>query len=66
MWHLGNFLLNNYKQVSEILTKLPSRIADLQSGKPPENNAYAEHLNAERAYLASLKKGPEAHVFASE
>ena len=63
MSYLGNFLLNNYKQVMEILTELPIMIATLQSGKSQEHMAYVAHLDAERAYLASLKKEPEAHVF---
>lgn len=55
--------MNNYKQAADILTELPTMIAALQSGKAPEHTAYAAHLDAERAYLASLKKEPDIHVF---
>ena len=56
MLGIGNFLLNNYKQVEAILTEIPTMITALQSGKSPENTAYSEHLNTKCVYLASLKK----------
>ena len=47
----------------EILIELLITIAALQLGKSQEHTVYVAHLNAEHAYLASLKKEPEAHVF---
>ena len=47
----------------DILAELPTMIADLQSGKSLEDMEYMAHLDAEHAYLKSLKKEPEAHVF---
>ena len=63
MQNIGNFLLNNYKQVEEILTEMQTMVTALQSGKSPENTTYNEHLNAECVYLIPLRKEPQAHVF---
>ena len=63
---LAMFLLNNYKQVNQILDEMPQAIAALESGKTPEECDYAAHLEAERVYLASRKKEPEADVIASK
>lgn len=52
------FLYNNYKQISSLLEDLPGAIAALESGKTPEDCAYATHLVAERAYLVMRKKEP--------
>ena len=46
----------------DILAELPTMIADLQSGKSLEDMEYMAHLDAEHAYLKSLKKEPEVHV----
>ncbi|KAA1467688.1 hypothetical protein DENSPDRAFT_877519 [Dentipellis sp. KUC8613] len=50
------FLLNNYKQVQQILDELPETVKVLQSGKKPEDLDYHQHLVAEREYLAARKK----------
>ncbi|KAA1475563.1 hypothetical protein DENSPDRAFT_860864 [Dentipellis sp. KUC8613] len=50
------FLLNNYKQVQQILDELPDTIKILQSGKSSEDLDYHQHLETERAYLAARKK----------
>ncbi|KAA1473373.1 hypothetical protein DENSPDRAFT_765398, partial [Dentipellis sp. KUC8613] len=50
------FLLNNYKQVQNILDELPDAIKLLQSGKSSQDLDYAKHLEAERLYLAARKK----------
>ena len=63
---LAMFLFNNYKQVNQILVEMPQAITALESGKTPEECDYAAHLEAERAYLASRKKEPEADVIASK
>lgn len=56
----GTFLLNNYKQVGDLLTDMPIAIAAFESGKTPEECDYVSHVNTERLYLASRKKEPEA------
>jgi len=61
---LTTFLLNNYKQVDQMLLDMPIAIAALESGKAPEECDYPAHLNTERAYLASRKKEPEADITA--
>ncbi|KAA1471648.1 hypothetical protein DENSPDRAFT_880660 [Dentipellis sp. KUC8613] len=48
---LSAFILNNYKQVQNILDELPSAIAALQSGKTSEETAYHQHIEAERRFL---------------
>jgi hypothetical protein len=59
------FLLNNYKQVGQILTEMPTAIAAFKSGKTLDECDYAEHLKAEHVYLASHKKALKADVIAS-
>ncbi|TFY75079.1 hypothetical protein EWM64_g8933 [Hericium alpestre] len=53
---LSAFLLNNYKQVGEILEDLPPAIAVLQKGKTAADTDCHKHLEAERKYLATQKK----------
>lgn len=60
------FLFNNYKQVDQILDEMPKAIAALESEKTPNECDYAAHLKAERVYLASRKKEPEADVMVSK
>lgn len=60
----ATFLLNNYKQVDQLLRDMPVAIAALESGKTPEECNYTAHLNTERAYLASRKKEPETDIIA--
>ena len=60
------FILNNYKQVGQILDEMPKAIVALESGKTPAECDYAGHLKAERIYLASHKKEPEANMIASK
>jgi Kyakuja-Dileera-Zisupton transposase len=60
------FLFNNCKQVDQILDEMPKAIAALESGKTPDECAYAAHLDAKQIYLASHKKEPEADVITSK
>ncbi|KAI0038002.1 hypothetical protein FA95DRAFT_1578459 [Auriscalpium vulgare] len=45
------FLLNNYRQLEEILRDLPAAIEALQAGKTSEDMEYHKHLEAERMFL---------------
>ncbi|KAI0059962.1 hypothetical protein BV25DRAFT_1918089 [Artomyces pyxidatus] len=63
---LGTFLLGNYRQIQQILDEMPDAIAELQSGKTPEETDYHAHLKAEREFLAARKKESASDVFASE
>ncbi|KAI0038235.1 hypothetical protein FA95DRAFT_1567860 [Auriscalpium vulgare] len=63
---LSTFLLNNYRQIEQILTELPEAIAALQVGKTVEDTQYHKHLEAEREYLESRKKETPSEVFACD
>jgi hypothetical protein len=60
------FLLNNYKQVEEILWDLPSAIAALQSGKSKGQTDYHQHIAFVREYLAACKSESAEDVLACE
>ncbi|KAI0058312.1 hypothetical protein BV25DRAFT_1902184 [Artomyces pyxidatus] len=62
---LGVFLLNNYKQIQDILDESPCAIVALQSGKTADDTMYHQHLESERKYLAAHKtKEPEEDKYA--
>jgi len=48
---LANFLLNNYKQVQQLLEELPFAIMALQSGKSAHKMDYHCHIEMEQEYL---------------
>ena len=56
MESLAAFILGNYKQIQQILDKLPIAIAALQSGKAREDTDYHQHLETEQQYLAARWK----------
>jgi len=63
---LANFLLNNYKQVQQLLEELPLAITALQSGKSANEMDYRHHIKMEQEYLATQKSEPEEDAFACE
>ena len=59
---LATFLLNNYKQVQELLEELLLAIAALQSGKSADDMDYHQHLKMEQEYLTTRKSEPEEDI----
>jgi hypothetical protein len=57
---IGKFLLNNYRQASDILMTQPQSLATMMAALGiPSDDLFKQWLAEERAYLQSLKKEPE-------
>ena len=63
---LATFLLNNYKQVQELLDELPLAIATLQSSKLADDMDYHQHLKMEQEYLTTRKLEPEEDIISCD
>ncbi|KAF8510084.1 hypothetical protein JB92DRAFT_3119260 [Gautieria morchelliformis] len=63
--HLGQFLLNNYKQVLEILCDTPVHIQSLLPGWHISDAQFSTWLQEEHKYLNSKKSKPEKDILAT-
>ncbi|KAF8525693.1 hypothetical protein JB92DRAFT_2535410, partial [Gautieria morchelliformis] len=64
--HLGQFLLNNYKQALEILRDMPVRIQSLLPGRHISDAQFSTWLQEEHKYLNSKKSEPEKDILATQ